>query len=109
MIRPDKISLIGQWIHSHEEDKEGEQIYRRKGYNFPRARGRAGFELCDDHVWVDHPIAAADGNDRLEGHWDITSSGELELRQSHKDSPGRVLQVVSVEPDRIVVKEKSLR
>ena len=99
-------SLIGHWVHSHEEDRPGQMVFRRKGFDFPRARGRAGFELRPGDVWMDHPIAPGDGNLQTEGKWKLTAPDELCLQPPAPKGVARVLRLVAVEPDRLVVAER---
>ena len=37
-----KTCILGQWIHSHEEDAKGVMVYRPANYSFPPSRGRVG-------------------------------------------------------------------
>ncbi len=45
-------ALLGEWVHSHEEDEPGRKVYRRSGYPFPPARGRDAVELKADDTAV---------------------------------------------------------
>lgn len=40
--------LLGTWIHSHEENRDGVQVFRPEEYMFPPSRGRASFALRAD-------------------------------------------------------------
>ena len=40
--------LAGTWIHSHEEDRDGVQVFRFEEYQFPPSRGRTSFTLRAD-------------------------------------------------------------
>jgi hypothetical protein len=44
-------------------------VYRPKGYAFPRARGREGFDLKDDGEYVRYDIGRGDGNVGVKGTW----------------------------------------
>ena len=105
MAEYDSASLIGHWVHSHEEDRAGQSVFRKAGFAFPRARGRAGFDLEPNHVWVDRPIAPGDGNLRISGQWELNASGELCLRKSGPQGVTRSFRLVEVQPDRMVVEE----
>src|SRR3954470_5302976 len=37
-----------RWVHSHEEDKGGQMIFRPATYRFPPSRGRTSFQLNAD-------------------------------------------------------------
>jgi hypothetical protein len=41
-------ALAKTWVHSHEEDKEGLQVFRPANYPFPPARGRDALHLEAD-------------------------------------------------------------
>lgn len=57
------------WMHSAEEDTETVEVYRPEGFDFPRARGREGFEVKPKGVFVLHAIAPTDGIERIVGKW----------------------------------------
>ena len=73
-----KTCILGQWIHSHEEDAEGVMVYRPANYSFPPSRGRMGFEFREGGKLVYYGIARADGSEQFSGSWVIeepTGSG----------------------------------
>jgi len=43
--------LVGTWIDSHEEGRDGVQVFRTQGYEFPPSRGRMSFTLRADGSW----------------------------------------------------------
>ena len=70
----DPSSLVGSWVHSHEEDHDGVKVFRSKDYEFPPSRGRTGFTLRPDSTavaGVPGPVDAGtitdDGTWKLEG------------------------------------------
>lgn len=63
---------MGVWINSHEEDtlpKSEWKHFRKAGYHFPPARGRAGFILLSDHRFALIKPSSNDGRDTLWGTW----------------------------------------
>jgi hypothetical protein len=89
-------ALPGTWWHSHEEDAEGLQVYRREGYAFPPARGREGFSLEAGGGFVLLGIAPADGTERTGGRWRLEGSS---LRATLTDGTTRTWQLLSLEGD----------
>jgi hypothetical protein len=98
------LALAGSWVHSHEEDHEGIQVFRPVSYDFPPSRGRESFTLRPDGTAVaglpgpdDRGISTDDGNWQLHGDvlhvrcpgWAATyqivaaSSQRLDLRPVH--------------------------
>jgi hypothetical protein len=67
------------WVHSHEDDKGAVRAYRPLGFKFPPSRGRAAFEIKKDGEFIDHPIAAADGNDTVPGKWEPAGEGKIKV------------------------------
>ena len=63
--------IVGQWIHSHEEDTQDVTVYRPASYDFPPSRGRMGFEFRKDGKLIYYGIARADGSDQIPGSWVI--------------------------------------
>jgi len=91
------------WIHSHEEDSGDETTYRPASFAFPPSRGRHGFALRSDGTAV---LMGPDPGDRAAQEtatWQIENADSLVLRSSSGDT--RVLQVKSVSPDKLVVKQ----
>jgi hypothetical protein len=95
--------LVGRWTHSYEDDTADTQVYRPASYSFPRSRGRASFELKDDGTLIDHPIGQADVVQSRGGRWRYTADGRLVLEVT--GGPSRVLQILSADADRMVVKK----
>ena len=63
---PEKV-LTNRWIHSHEEDTPAEMVFRNASFDFPRSRGRSGFELRPDRSMVEiQPGAADEGEETKE-------------------------------------------
>jgi hypothetical protein len=58
-------------MHSHEEDSEGEAVYRRASYQFPPARGRTGFELKADGSLTEYGIGPTDRRTQTAGKWKL--------------------------------------
>ena len=88
--------VFKNWIHSHEEDKGGVQVYRTQDFKFPPARGRDGFEIKKDGVFIDHPIAPADGNETVPGQWEAAGEGKIKVTFPKKpDRKPFTLEIVS--------------
>jgi hypothetical protein len=86
----DRQRLEGRWVHSHEEDTAEEMVFRSadSGYQFPRSRGRQGFELRPDGSYVGSTPGPADKPEASEGTWALEGGNRLAL-------PDRVLEVTS--------------
>ncbi len=104
--QPDLGDLCQRWIHSHEEDTETESIYRPAGFPLPPARGRAGIELNPDKSCRSVGIAAGDGSRVSEGTWEFEDGMTLLIRIRCGDEDS-VLNIRSVESDRLVIRRKS--
>lgn len=96
----ERSSLLGTWVRSGEEDGPEEQVYRRPDYSFPPARGRESFELAEDGTLVDRGPGPTDAPTESAGEWELGESS-LILRSLAGE---RSLEVVSAEPDRLVVR-----
>jgi YD repeat-containing protein len=97
----DPTTVVGAWVHSHEEDHSGTQVFRRSGYGFPRSRGRSSYELRPDGTLGGSGPGPDDRRVATTGSWDlqgrrltITSAGGSHLQY----------EIQSVDPDRMVVK-----
>jgi hypothetical protein len=96
----DAQALAGRWIHSHEEDSEGELVYRRPDYAFPPVRGRDALELGRGGELVEGGPGPTDVPAEHAGRWDLRDD-TLVLRSGAGE---RALTVVSVEGDRLVLR-----
>jgi hypothetical protein len=102
MTKIERSALQRQWVHSHEEDGEGETVFRPASYAFPPSRGRSGLDLHSDGSYGE---SAPGPTDRPEetggGTWEL--DGDV-LRLHTAAGGTQTLKVVSAEPDRLVVK-----
>ena len=94
-------NLLRRWLHSHEEDTAEGQVYRPAGYAFPRARGRAGFELRDDGRCEYIAIGRGDRPEVVTGEW--TLDGDR-IRMRLETGESTEMRVVSVDRERLVVR-----
>jgi hypothetical protein len=94
-------ALLGEWVHSHEEDQSGLTVFRRSGYRFPPARGRDAVELKADDTAIVRGPGPTDVPEEKAGTW------ELEGETIRLDAGGeaRALDVVSCDDERLVVRE----
>lgn len=94
------------WVHSHEEDKDGNQYYRHEPFEFPPSRGREGFKLLNETELVFYAIGPTDFPAELEGTWTYTQDI---LRFNVIGGQGvksfeRAYKVIEGKPDLIVMK-----
>jgi hypothetical protein len=95
--------LSNRWIHSHEEDTDSEMVFRSASFNFPRSRGRAGFELRPDQSLVEIQPGAADRPEETDGRWELQSGKKLLFFKRGSAQPTRALKIVSADNDRLVI------
>jgi hypothetical protein len=91
------------WMHSHEEDTASEMVFRSASFNFPRSRGREGFELRPDQSLVEIQPGAADRPEKTDGRWELQSGKKLVFFKHGSAQPTRSLNIVSANDDRLVV------
>lgn len=97
-------ALQQEWVHSREEDTDTEMVFRPASYDFPPARGRTSFALQSGGKLVEGGIAPTDARTETEGTWKIDGDNLVFYTKSASE-PSRVLQIVSVDKDRLVVKK----
>ncbi len=98
-MRAEPQTLLGRWLHSHEEDTDVELVYRPATYRFPPSRGRAGFELRPDGTAADIRIGPTDRREESPGTWRLEGNSLILERAGHS----QVLTLVGVAPDRLRV------
>jgi hypothetical protein len=69
--QPDRGDLIGQWVHSHEEDSDDEAVFRPSAYSLPPARGRRSFDLRPDGTYVEVSPGPVDVPEESAGRWSL--------------------------------------
>ena len=97
--------LTKRWIHSHEEDTANEMVFRTADFNFPRSRGRSGFELRPDQSMVEIQPGAADAGAETAGKWELQKDDQLAFFKPGAKEPERLLKIVSADADRLVVEK----
>ena len=97
--------LLKRWLHSHEEDSSSLRVYRPESFHFPLSRGRSGFEFRRDGSYVEIGIAPTDRPEETEGRWVVEGGDTLILARKISQGAERRLRVVSVDPEKLVVKQ----
>lgn len=94
------------WYHAHEEDTATEKVYRRVPANnaIPPGRGRELLTLRPDGTLVRGGIAPNDARTEADGTWAIEDD-TLALRFDETRESPRVLEIQSVDEERLVVKK----
>jgi hypothetical protein len=95
-------ALLGEWVHSHEEDEEGRKVFRRRDYPFPPARGRDAVELKADDTAVVRGPGPTDVPEEEPGKWAL----EHETIRLYGRGEDRAMEVVSCDGDRLEVREQ---
>ncbi len=87
--------LPGTWRHSHEEDRDGQTVYRPDTYDFPPSRGRRGFTLRADHTGMLIGISPRDGSTTDACRWALDErEGGIVLTLSQEGAPLEAWPVV---------------
>jgi hypothetical protein len=104
-LPPFDSALFKHWIHSFEEDTASAKVYRPKGYAFPRARGREGFELKPDGVYIRYDIGRGDGNVGVTGTWKQIGPRLIEVRTADGAAASERLQILTYD-DKVLTLRK---
>lgn len=96
--------LIGHWVHSREEDTAAETVFRPADFRFPRSRGRDSFELTPDAL-IERGSGPGDAATAMRGKWSVSEKDELSFFREGGKKAARVLQILSVQPDRLAIRE----
>lgn len=96
-------SLHRRWVHSHEEDTDGEMVFRPATHPFPPSRGRTSFELHPDGTYLESSPGPVDLPEESRGRWAL-EDGRLVLG-AEGDRLGHAWELTAAENDRLVVKK----
>jgi hypothetical protein len=91
------------WVHSHEEDKGDEMIFRPSTFSFPPSRGRQGFFLNPDGT---AELTGPDATDRAgsqPAEWLFEGTNTLVLKGPNQEA--RLLEIKSASTEKLVVKK----
>jgi len=98
----DKGLLEGRWLHAHEEDGQAGTVFRPDSHPLPPSRGRSGYVFRGDGTLLRVGPGPADRGASAPGTWTLDASGRLTIRVP--GAPDEVLQIESLEADRLVAK-----
>jgi hypothetical protein len=86
----DRDALYGRWIHSHEEDSDGEMVFRPATHPFPPSRGRTSFDLRPDGTYIERSPGPMDVPEEYTGRWSLEGDRlVLEAEGGRPTMPGR--------------------
>jgi len=94
--------LHGRWVHAHEEDSNGEMVFRRAGQPMPRSRGRTSLELLPDGSYVERTPGPVDVPEESRGSWAL--EGDRLILGADGDGPGHAWELVALGGDRFTVR-----
>ncbi len=101
----DKDQVCGQWLHAHEEDTEGQMVFRPADADLPPARGRIGFELRADGTFAEAGLGAGDVPEEATGSWAVDGD-TITLSEGAAQGVPREMEVVSADASRLVVRKR---
>lgn len=94
--------LSKTWVHSHEEDEGGTQVFRPANYPFPPARGRDALGLKADGSLVKSIPGPDDRASTLpEGSWKV--DGKKLILQLQGDT-SKEYAIESVDADKLLLR-----
>ena len=94
-------ALLGEWVHSYEEDEPGRKVFRRSDYPFPPSRGRDGLELKADGTALVRGPGPTDVPEQETGTWAL----ERDTIRFYTGGEARAMEVVSCDDERLEVRE----
>src|SRR5215204_4590920 len=98
-------ALYQHWTHSHEEDTDTEMVFRPADYDFPPSRGRYSFELKPDYTLTITGVGPTDRTQQTKGVWKVEGDDRIAFYLDSPAEPSRVLQVISADEDRLVIRK----
>lgn len=95
------------WIHLYEEDKEDKKIFHPSSYNFPRSRGRQGFEFKKNGDLIFYGIGPTDKVQEQKGYWKIDEENKIKI--AFDDPKLRTYTFTILSCDENILKVKNLK
>jgi len=97
--------IYKHWIHSFEEDTKDVKVYRPEYYNFPRARGRGGFEIRKNGEFVQFGIGPTDRTAKVSGYWKLEGEDKIGVYFEEEGYSSYTIQIVSFSKDVLLIKK----
>ena len=94
--------MSGCWVHAHEEDTQGEMVFRPAGTDLPPSRGRMAFELHADGTFAETGLGATDAPEEATGRWALEGD-TITLSEGATQGVPREMQVLTADEDRLVI------
>ena len=96
--------IFQHWVHSHEEDQKGLEVFRPSCYPFPPARGRTGFEIKRNGEFILYQIARGDGSEEVRGHWKTKGKNVIVASFDNREIKELTIEIVSYNKDILKIK-----
>ncbi len=96
-------SLLGGWIHRHEEDADDRMVFVREGPPLPPSRGRRRLELRARGVLEASAPGRSDAPEAMRGRWSLDPAGRLRLTFEAPERGEEEFRVEELEGDRLVL------
>ena len=99
-------TIYQTWVHSFEDDKGMEKVFRPNEYSFPPARGREGIEIERGGIVTYLAIGPVDVSIKYKGTWKMVNKNTMEIQIPEFSEVSKKLQILSVDKDRLVTIEE---
>ena len=96
-------SLLGVWIHRHEEDAGARQVFVRPGAELPRSRGRRRLALLAGGALEGSVPGRSDAPEGLRGSWSLAPPDRLRLAWTAPETGEEGFRVEAVDGERLVL------
>jgi hypothetical protein len=97
--------VSGRWVHAHEEDTDGEMVFRPAGTDLPPSRGRMALDLRPDGTFAESGLGASDVPEEATGTW-ILEGETITLSEGAAQGVPREMHVVSADEERLILKRR---
>jgi hypothetical protein len=99
----DPHALDQTWVHSHEEDRPGEMVFRPESYPLPPSRGRKSFQLAPGGLLRGTGPGPDDRTVASEGTWSMSGPDVLTMKSAGVTTE---MKLLSVDKEKLVVKRQ---
>ena len=96
-------SLLGEWVHRHEEDAGERMVFVRSGSRLPPSRGRRRLELRARGILAATAPGRTDAPEALRGSWSLDAAGRLHLVYEAPERGEEEFRVETLAGDRLVL------
>jgi hypothetical protein len=101
----DRSLIQKHWVHYHEGDTPGTQVFKPFDFDFPLSRGREAYHFQSNGKLTFYRIAPNDLIEPSNGKWTLLNDTTIRIEYIGNEYPATELILIDVSPDRLIIRK----